>query len=267
MKWHSSKTPVKAHYCNQTNNITTIFPKRAQTVLLLLFFLINIFNAYEIEGQVNVSSKQRIYVSKSGELSTYSNEIDIPVYGSPFFNEGFNIGSVYFYNKNVLDSIPVLFDILNNSVGYYKASTKDTVALVKEYIHHFNIHLKDTTLLFKRINMNAGKNKLPDYQFVKVLHEGKQFDLYKHLYSNILKEKDIRGTSERAILRKEEKIYLLRNKDFEIIELTQNRKILKYLDNKKAKIKSYLKTNNLNLKDEKSLVSTLNYYEEMSASE
>lgn len=179
------------------------------------------------------------------------------VTGSPFLLNDWKLASLVTKTKMVLDSVYVRINVYNNEMHYLTRKNEEMVAekgLIRDII------LSDSAsgnLLFLKSGFPKIDNQ-NENNYYQVLSEGR-LALLKCTRKIIATNKnDVSGESEKQFITYEDHFIFTKG---EMKRLKKDKNfILKYMDDQKAAILSFVNTNSINFKNTNDLVKLFEYY-------
>lgn len=239
------------------NNFKNIIMKK---ILLTGVFAFATFAGFSQSDQAmfelhtaNIDLEQKWESFGMGEAEF--NAIKDEAYANPNFLEG----SIFQGEKLARSSVPMRYNAFADEIEIKKNPTDKTYgALIKDP----DVFVKLGQDLYVFIPFQ-GSNEKGGY--FNVLSDGKTYDLYKKTTS-IFQEPKKAETSYRKdtppSFIKSVKYYLVENGTF--LEMPSSKsKVLKMMDSKKSEIKSYIKTNRLDLDKEEDLIKIVSYFDSL----
>ena len=224
-----------------------------RAIFLLLVFSVSITTA-----QISELSR--------GSVPSYDSQVgivieEVPIEGSPYFNEMYTVGETFVNGRNV------------RLLMRYNAYS-DQIEMKDKFQKSFNL-LKRKDLA---ANFGGKTYKLMDYLengvvkqgYVNPLNEGHAILFHKPKKVFVQAEKPENGYDEyNPPVYKDVSTHYLQIGNHQAVEIALNkRQVLKYLRNEHfSDIKQYVLDNNLKLKTEKEILQLLNYYNSLKMAE
>lgn len=242
--------------------------KLSLTLMLLFLFSEQIFgqitnNKYDYflrKMQIAGSSDSKIVVNKNTGDTTFQayysardvvnntqQEFTKTYKGTPFFKNGWYKGKMSTESGKDLEFL-MAFNVQKNELYIVEDINKDAIAIKPEAFsimgHHFSkfenayyevVHISKNTLLKEHSCVLHSSNTDKTGYEASGEYEGEFVKSYKY--------------------------FIL--KDESVVQLPRGKKLLNLFGDKKPLIEQYVKTNNINLKSENGIVSTLKYYDSL----
>ena len=226
---------------------------------LLIFSLLSIISFSEINAQNGVMQTRKNvvlfdHVNRNNLMLDY-----VDVYeGTPYNNPNFLIGNIFIKNELTAPNISLRYNIYADEIEV-KEDPNDDEADSKALTKSPDIHV---TILNDKFVYIAKTEGLPTGGYFLEMQKGKNVMLYKKLIKKYYPEKKAKTSFERDIPAsfKDKPIYYIMTKDGKMNELPSSKsKIIKMLSGFEKGIKSYIKTNKINVAEEKGLIKAFKY--------
>jgi len=166
--------------------------------------------------------------------------------GTPYYNEMFLLGSIYYENELLDRNVALRYNALADEIEYKESTTtadKDIKALIKS--KDLYVTILEETFVF-----------IPSKGYYSVIFDGNNFSLLKKISKKYFPAKESENSYDRATLAKfaDRFSYNIYTKEGKIVELPkQKNKKLKAFGKSEKTIKSYAKEYKLDLNKEKDL--------------
>ena len=176
------------------------------------------------------------------------------IIGSPYYMDKWNTGTVIFTNNKVAENIPLKYNAKDDEV-YFKDSKDQTMAF-KESVKFFTFtEANGKTHIFQNGYTGPGIN---EKTYLEVIAGGKNQFLRK-LSKTIVETKEYASSNtDRHFLDKNEYYIYTGGKLYQVKKETKS--IITSLPTKQTEMKQYIKSNNLNLKNDDDIVKAFKYY-------
>jgi hypothetical protein len=182
--------------------------------------------------------------------------------GSAYADETFKRGKI-FYNENELGEVYYRLNAFNHEIELKKTQLDEEkeMALIKN--EEVKLITNSEELVYRTFKDDKGKSSTG---YLYLLSKGKKYTLYKRLYKKFTEPRPASNSMVNPIPSRftdYTEFYFKKVNTNEIIEVPKTRgKIIKLFQNGlKISLKEHVKTNNLDLKNEKDLVELFNIIE------
>lgn len=191
------------------------------------------------------------------QLNKYSE-----VTGSPFLYDDWAPGTVKFADQKQINIKDLKYDLLNDILLF--KNEKEEVMEVAEPVLAFTItYAKDSKTVqrtfrsgFKASNDNTAQS------FYEILFDG-QTKLTKRTGKTIVEEKEYNATTATRKLIDKPSYFIVKATNMPIAISKNEKSVLSALEDKTTELKTFIKDNKLNLKNDVDLIKLLTYYDEL----
>jgi len=224
------------------------------TVALTTFFLVS--NIRVMAQTIPSTTSQLNLQYDDGRLATEVNHAEIE--GSPYLSDEWINGLVKFGDGRTYKDIPLKYNQAND-VLYFQNDKKETLTFVKQVADFIITYSSDNEDHVK--HFKSGFADISGYttqNFFEVLVEGTA-QLLKKNHKHIVSESGMAlGTTTQKYADSESYYLVIADKAY---TLKRDKKaILAILANKQAELEQFIKTNKLNLKEDRDLAKLIAYY-------
>ena len=222
------------------------------------FFIVSFvfFQLQQVHAQGNLVPKnvEDAIITLGGRIRT--NSFNFVYDGSPFLNEVFEYGEIFYNNEWRFMDIPIRYNILNDEIEYKRPDKETIYALEADTLFNMIIIPEDTfivSLYEKDMKIKPG--------FFKLIASGKATLMIKMELE--FKEATSETTHEMAMaarfIKKPDQYYI--KKQGHLPEIVKNvKKLIEHLGNHQDKLTTYAKEEKLSGKKEKNLKQIVDYY-------
>lgn len=168
--------------------------------------------------------------------------------GTPFFKNGWYKGSFNTESGKKMEFV-MAFNVQKNELYIVENANKEAIAIRPDAFTIMGHHFSKFEKAYYEV-IYIGKNTLL-----------KEYACNLHTNDNDLKTGYESSGQYDGEFTKSSKLLLL--KDEQVIQLPKGKNIYALFGSKKALVEAYVKTNNINLKSENGIVSTLKYYDSL----
>ncbi len=240
----------------------------------LIAFVLSVFTLVTMQAQLVGEIATNLGVGGStantGAIATLDSALDGPgtekkeyiakdYSGSPYVSDKF-IPTSLFYKDDKIGSIFYRHNALNEEVEIMKANVDGELVRSLAKDKNLNIRSNGKKMSFK--TFVTVKKKTANGYLIE-LYNGEDYDLYKRIKVKYTEGTPAQNSFIAAVPAKFSKFteYYFQKKGVNRIdEIVSNNKLLKLLDDsKKAMVKTYLKENNLNIKNEADLIKVFEF--------
>ena len=178
--------------------------------------------------------------------------------GSPYENDAFLPGAIYTSEKVIAGNVLLRYNILSDEIEMKKqsnANNKEYSSLIKDPKYFAKIRNDIYVFVMKNGSIDEGG-------YFKVLSDGEHYDLYKKVTVEFIEKtfaKTSYGRDTPAQFKREDVYYLVSNDKFYELPNKKN-KLIDVFNAKESEVKKYIKSENLNIKEEADLIKVINYY-------
>jgi hypothetical protein len=215
-------------------------------LISLVVFIGAVFSAYTVKSQYLLNDI-------TGAPVTVFNYED--VHGTPFLIDGWSAGTIKLSNGNTYkDNLFLKYDI-KDDILYFKGTKDETLTFVDPVVE-FAIVVNQNEQHYKN-GYNFTK-EYSDKSFFEVLADGavqllkktKKVILESKLYNSATTDKSFNDVNEYYIV-SSGKVTLIKK---------DKKSVFTALGNKQSELENYIKTNNLNIKNDKDLAKVIAFY-------
>lgn len=206
----------------------------------------------------NLNTRRIDMEQKRASFGLSQEEFD-NIQGSPYANESFIAGNIYKDDKQVFEDVLLRYNIFSDEIEIKKdANSAEEVydALLKD--PDTFVKIKDNIYVFVPFEGSIEKG-----HYFRIVSEETNFDLYQKSEVSFKSPFYARTTYERdrpASFDQEHTYYIV-DKAGKFYELPDSKsKIIKVMSKKEKEVKSFIKKNKLNFKEEKDLLKLVKYY-------
>lgn len=193
-------------------------------------------------------------------FNKYSSNVDLSnIEGSPFMNNDFQLGKVYNrITKNVTNFL-LRYNIYNDEIQIKVSENNNSRVLIKsnDYFVIFN----NSKIFYEKYQIN---NKTETGYFI-LKYTGKSLSLFEKKYKTYHEAKPAKDSFHRstpAKFKDNTEFYVKTINDELLRHVSSNKKaILDNFPTHKKELKTYIKSEKLDLKDEKDLKKLITYYD------
>jgi hypothetical protein len=220
-----------------------IKPFYCLAIILDLFLFSNNTRAQSIENDKGTMIVKKSYVD---------------IEGSPFLTDDFNKGTIKLSNGVTYKDTPLKYDQVEDVV-YFQGKDGQTLMFAQP-VNEFTIsYIKDNTVYNKHYRNNyppIAKNT--DKSFYEILTDGTA-QLLKRTIKSIQEDKPYNSATITRNINEDVKYYLFISGKINQIK-KDKKSVFSVLGNKQDELEKYMKTNNINLKNDEDLAKLLAYY-------
>lgn len=187
------------------------------------------------------------------EISGYTN-----VEGSAFLSDQWAKGMVKIADGRTFKDVLLKYDEVKDEL-YFKDKKGDTLIFV-DPVREFKVEYASGDELHEKLFRNGYKNipNSTENSFFEVLSEGTA-QLLKRTTKSIVESKEYNSTTVVKRFDENIKYYIIVSE--KVFPIKRDKKsILAVLTNKQPQLESYMRTNNINLKNDEDLVKLMAYY-------
>ncbi len=203
--------------------------------------------------------RQFILVPSVSKESTYDSASLRDIKGSPYQNENFQTGAIYYDGKLIQDNVLLRYNIFADQFEMKEELYSENMTAIA-YDPSISLKLEGQTYVYLPIL----EQEIEKGSYYKVVTKNLSYNLYKKtsvtyapkVFATTSFKKNVPASFNQT------ETYFLRSKDGSFTELPTNKnKLVKALSPKSNEIKKFIKTNNIKIDDEKSLARIIRYYE------
>ncbi|MFT4699088.1 MAG: hypothetical protein ACI9SJ_002250 [Flavobacteriaceae bacterium] len=225
---------------------------------ILIFSLLSIISFSEVKAQNGMQTRKNTVMFE--HITRNNLNLDyLDVYeGTPYNNPNFLIGDIYINNENTAPNTSLRYNIYADEMEvkeYPNDEESDLKALTKSP----DIYV---TIINDKFVYIAKTEGIPEGGYFLELQKGKNVMLYKKLIKKYYPEKKAKTSFERDIPAnfKDKPLYYIMSKDGKMNEVPSSKsKTIKMLSELNKGIKSYIKTNKIDITEEKGLIKAFRY--------
>ncbi len=160
-----------------------------------------------------------------------------------FFSDDWIMGDL-FYDGEVFENVPLMYDIFNAQLITEHYSSGHPIQLIIEKLKHFSIAGHN----FEKIENKSVGGSLPQTDFYDILYPGETKVIARR--QKFLREKIVSNTIERFFDDKS-RFFIFKNRFF--FQVKSKASVLKILGDKKQDLKKFMKKNHIRLKENRGL--------------
>lgn len=183
------------------------------------------------------------------------------VKGTPYFNEEWKTGDVYFLDGTKIIQINIRYNIYQGELEFKNSTSGQIFVINRNMIDGFKINEQKDSLHFTYISLKPYKQG--DKSIVQVLYEGKTRLLLKH--KKAFKKADYQGAyaiGEKYDEYKDDKDYYLVTDSETIQKIRLNKKsVLKALGDNQSVLKEFASMNQIDFKNPGDILKLLVFYD------
>ncbi|WP_339610020.1 hypothetical protein [uncultured Planktosalinus sp.] len=228
----------------------------------LTLTIIAIIGFQLVVAQQPIQQKQVEYLLqfKYQKTTTFEN-IDLETLnyiGSPYTNDNYLAGEIYHKNKLVAENVPLRYNALVDEMEFkpkFETPDSESSALLKSP----EIDVRIGSKVFVFVPYQGGVEK---GGYFEVLRRGESYDLFKKYNKRYVPEQPAKTsmTKDRPAKFIDNPIYYIVRGDGKFIELPdKSNKFSKLFSGNEKEIKNYIKSKNLDLKNEGDLIKVVSY--------
>lgn len=226
---------------------------------MLSVFCINILA--QIPAQTITEQDLQSFSEGRTFVKTNINALYEGVKGTPYFNDEWLTGDVYFQDTTEINKISIRYNIYTDELEFINNTSGQVFVINSDKISGFRFHEPENPLYFKYMSL---KPKKPDEKsFFQILYEGKTRLLLKHKKQFI--QADYKGayaSGNKYDEYKDDKIYYLVKDDepAQRIKLT-NKSVLSALEDDQPVLKEYASDNKIDCTNPEDIIRLLKFYD------
>lgn len=189
---------------------------------------------------------------------TYEDLKQQNVSGSPYQNDQFIAGAIYYDNKLVKEDVLLRYNIYSSQ---FEIQDEFLSEKIDGIAGDPNVHLKLDGATYVYVPTEGQKGK---GTYFEVISSNQFYKLYKETRVEYIPKQPAKTSYDRMIPAsfKTDQLYYLVSPNGDLVKLpTSKNKLIKTLSPKSIEIKKFIKANNINISDEQGLVKLINYYE------
>ncbi|GGD83241.1 hypothetical protein [Planktosalinus lacus] len=228
----------------------------------LAITLIALFGLQYFYAQQPIQQKQVEYLMqfKFQKTTTYK-DIDLNTLnyiGSPYTNDNYLAGDIYHKNKLVAENVPLRYNALVDEMEFkpkFETPDNESSALMKS--PEIDVRIGQKVFVFVPYQGGVEKGG-----YFEVLRRGEKYDLFKKYNKKYIPEQEAKTsmTKDRPAKFIDNPVYYIVRGDGKFIELPdKNRKFSKLFSGNENEINNYIKSKNLDLKNESDLLKVIAY--------
>lgn len=235
-------------------------------VLLIAIIIVCISNISVLGQEVGDNSTVSI-VDTSVDPAGYLEQFDlppVPTEGNVYLEDNWQSGNITLKGGYRLNDLQIRYDLFHNSLEFMDEGNRKVCPLY--LIEKFNIAQNNEVSVYVNIKETPLVKLINHKGIVKVIYT-KKISLFSYTYLKILEptyapEFDMGRKSDKIV--KKKTYYLINeNKPYKLYTSINKNEVP--FGNHFIEIKSYIKKNNLKLKQEKDLIEIVDYYNQLTS--
>lgn len=179
--------------------------------------------------------------------------------GSPYYNDDFLAGEIYFKNKLIADNIPLRYNALMDEIEFkpsFEAPDEESSALMKS--PEVDVRIGNVVFIFAPYQGGIEKGG-----YFEVLLRSDKIDLFKKYNKKFTPEKKAITSMTKDFPAKfsDSPVYFLVLSDGRFLEISnKSRHFSKAFIGKEKEISGYIKNKDLDIRNEKHIIQIVEYY-------
>jgi hypothetical protein len=194
-------------------------------------------------------------------LTTNTDALYEGVKGTPYFNEEFLTGDVYFPDGTEIIRINIRYNIYRDELEFKNSTSGQTFIIDRNRISGFRFHEHEDSILFESFNFKPDKPE--EKSFVQILYNGKTSLLLKHRKLFIpANYQGAYASGNKYDEYQDDKDYYLVKNDGSIEKIKLNRKsVMSALKDSQSVLKEYALNNKIDFTNPKDIIKMILFYD------
>ena len=230
-----------------------------KNVLALVLFSFLMFNASTSFAQMGTEEKESTTYLTNRAITINANELNFS--GSAYENKEFASGYVFKNGKTLASNIALRYNAKRDEIEV-KNSLNSSNESARVLVKNDDIYIKILNKVFVYSPVKEGIEKAG---YFMVVHEGANYSLYKKLTKKFIEGREAINSITRdtpPAFRDKEVYYLVNKTDGSFVTFPKSKKgKLKIFSSNKKEIKTFVKTNRLNINKGYDLAKLVKYYD------
>jgi hypothetical protein len=234
-------------------------------IIIFLFIPIGFIVNMPAQDPVQRITEKELQSFSEGRpiVTTNMNALFEGVKGTPYFNEEWKTGDIYFTDGTEINQINIRYNIYKDELEFKNSTSGQAFKIDRARINGFRMNGPGNNLQFERFELDPGKSG--EKSFIQVLYKGETMLLLK--YKKQFIQADYKGAYSSGNKYDEylddKEYYLVKDNDT-VRKIKLNRKsVLKALEDHQPALEEYASINKIDFTDPEDIIKLLSFYDSL----